>query len=86
MRLTEALVKDLFGRCIEKSRVDRLQRAFMDHLDIEDRFVLKQGEKGWNKVSMYGYECCRLARVDESGKSAIERVLAKCGRVSRQGA
>jgi hypothetical protein len=73
MRLTEALVKDLFGRAIESRRVPKLKEAFQTHLGLSNKFV--RSEKGWNKVSLYGYECWRFAELDEEGVSKIEKVI-----------
>jgi len=55
MRLTEALVKDLFGRAIEARKVHKLSQAFKTHLGLEKKFVRSDKTKGWNKVSLYGY-------------------------------
>ena len=75
MRLTEALVKDMFGRAIESRRVQKLKVAFKTHLGLENKFVRSEKTKGWNKVSLYGYECWRFAEQDESGVSKIEKVI-----------
>ena len=75
MRLTEALVKDMFGRAIESRRVTKLKEAFKTHLGLENKFVRSEKTKGWNKVSLYGYECWRFAELDESGVSKIEKVI-----------
>ena len=76
MRLTEALVKDMFGRAIESGKVPQLREAFKTHLNIQDRFVRNEGKRGWKKVSLYGYECWRFARDSGvQGQSAIERVI-----------
>ena len=75
MRLTEALVKDLFGRAIESRRVQKLKEAFKTHLGLENKFVRSEKTKGWNKVSLYGYECWRFAEQDENGVSKIEKVV-----------
>ncbi len=75
MRLTEALVKDMFGRAIEARRVGKLNEAFKRHLGLEHKFVPSQKTKGWNKVSLYGYECWRFAEQDENGVSKIEKVV-----------
>ena len=75
MRLTEALVKDMFGRAIESRRVQKLKEAFKTHLGLENKFVRSDKTKGWNKVSLYGYECWRFAEQDENGVSKIEKVV-----------
>jgi hypothetical protein len=75
MRLTEAIVKDMFGRAIESRRVTKLKEAFKTHLGLENEFVLSEKTKGWNKVSLYGYECWRFAEQEESGVSKIEKVI-----------
>ena len=75
MRLTEALVKDMFGRAIESRRVQKLKEAFKTHLGLENKFVRSDKTKGWNKVSLYGYECWRFAEQDEKGVSKIEKVV-----------
>jgi len=77
MRLTEALVKDMFGRAIESGKVPQLRQAFMTHLNIQDRFVRNDGRRGWKKVSLYGYECWRFARESSQvkGQSAVETVI-----------
>jgi hypothetical protein len=75
MRLTEALVKDMFGRAIESQRVKKLKEAFQKHLGLENKFVRSDKTKGWNKVSLYGYECWRFAEQDENGVSKIEKVV-----------
>jgi hypothetical protein len=76
MRLTEALVKDMFGRAIESGKVPQLREAFNTHLNIQDRFVRNEGKRGWKKVSLYGYECWRFGRESRvEGQSAIERVI-----------
>ena len=75
MRLTEALVKDLFGRAIEDRKVHKLSQAFKTHLGLEKKFVRSDKTKGWNKVSLYGYECWRFAEQDENGVSKIEKVV-----------
>jgi hypothetical protein len=75
MRLTEALVKDMFGRAIESRRVPKLKEAFKTHLGLENKFVRSEKTKGWNKVSLYGYECWRFAEQDENGVSKIEKVV-----------
>jgi hypothetical protein len=75
MRLTEALVKDMFGRAIESRRVQQLKKACKTHLGLENKFVRSEKTKGWNKVSLYGYECWRFAEQDESGVSKIEKVI-----------
>ena len=76
MRLTEALVKDMFGRAIDSGKVPQLRQAFKTHLDIQDRFVRNEGKRGWKKVSLYGYECWRFAQdSDVEGQSKIERVI-----------
>ena len=75
MRLTEALVKDMFGRAIESRRVQKLKEAFKTHLGLENKFVRSEKTKGWNKVSLYGYECWRFAEQDEYGVSKIEKVI-----------
>ena len=79
MLLTEALVKDMFGRAIESRslsrRVQKLKEAFKTHLGLENKFVRSEKTKGWNKVSLYGYECWRFAETDENGVSKIEKVI-----------
>jgi len=76
MRLTEALVKDMFGRAIESGKVPQLREAFKKHLNIQDRFVRNEGKRGWKKISLYGYECWRFAQDSEvEGQSKIERVI-----------
>ena len=76
MRLSEALVKDMFGRAIESRKVDKLRAAFSTHLGIKDKFQRSSQSKGWNKVSLYGYECWRFGQTDpESGVSSIEKVI-----------
>ena len=79
MRLSEALVKDMFGRAIELRKVDKLRAAFSTHLGIKDKFQRSSQSKGWNKVSLYGYECWRFGpfgQTDpESGVSSIEKVI-----------
>ena len=39
MRLTEALVKEMFGRAIDTGKVAQLRSAFKTHLGMEDKFV-----------------------------------------------
>ena len=75
MRLTEAVVKDMFGRAIESRRVQKLKEAFKTHLGLENKFVRSEKTQGWNKVSLYGYECWRFAETDENGISKIEKVI-----------
>ncbi len=76
IRLTEALVKDLFWRAIEARRVPKFSAAFKTHLGLEKKFVRSEKTKGWNKVSLYGYECWRrFAEQDENGVSKIEKVV-----------
>jgi hypothetical protein len=75
MRLTVALVKDLFERAIESQRVKKLKEAFHKHLGLENRFARSVKTKGCNKVSLYGYECRRFAEQDETGVSKIETVV-----------
>jgi hypothetical protein len=76
MRLTEALVKDMFGRAIDSGKVKELSSAFKKHLNIENKFVRNEGKRGWKKVSLYGYECWRFAEEsDVPGRSKIERVI-----------
>ena len=38
MRLTEALVKGIFGRAIESRRVKQLNEAFKTHLGLEHKW------------------------------------------------
>ena len=72
MRLTEELVKDMFGRAIDSRRVQRLKDAFKTHLNLENKFVRLDNKHGkWNKVSLYGYECWRFAEVNEQGVSNL---------------
>ncbi len=44
MRLTEALVKDLFGRATEARRVPKLSAAFKTHLGLEKKFALREDQ------------------------------------------
>ncbi len=80
MRLTEALVKDMFGHAIESRRVKQLNEAFKKHLGLEHKFVPSRKTTGWNKVSLYGYECWRFAEQDENGASKIEKVVREVWR------
>jgi hypothetical protein len=75
MRLTEALLKDMFGRAIDSRRVQRLKDACKEHLGLENKFVRSDKTKGWNKVSLFGYECWRFAEEDELGVSNAEKVI-----------
>ena len=75
MRLSEALVKDMFGRAIESRKVERLRSAFERHLGITNKFQKSSQTNGWNKVSLYGYECWRFGQTDAEGVSKIERVI-----------
>jgi len=75
MRLSEALVKDMFGRAIESRRVESLKAAFQRHLNLRDKFQRSSQSKGWNKVSLYGYECWRFGETDAGGVSSIEKVI-----------
>ncbi len=71
MRLTdsEALVRDMFGCSIESRRVQKLKEACKTHLGLDDdlKIVRSEKTKGWNKVSLYGYECLCFAEQDENG-------------------
>ena len=76
MRLTEALVKEMFGRAIDTGKVAQLRSAFKTHLGMEDKFVRSDKKRGWKKVSFYGYECWRFAeQSDHHGMSKIERII-----------
>ena len=55
--LTETLVKDMFGRAMESRKVELLKKMFKEHLGLEIKFVRSEKTKGWNKVSLYDYEC-----------------------------
>ena len=57
MRLTEALVKEMFGRAIDTGKVAQLQSAFKTHQGMEDKLVRSDKKRGWKKVSFYRYEC-----------------------------
>ncbi len=53
----------------------KLSAAFKTHLDLEKKFVRSEKSKGWNKVSLYGYEFWCFAEQDENGVSKIEKVV-----------
>ena len=59
MRLTESLVKVIFGRALP-SKVKESNTAFTAHLGVQDKFKKVQTEGknkgGWQKVSFSGYD------------------------------
>ena len=85
MRLTESLVKVIFGRAVQcRSKVAALNSACTQHLGVQEKFkkVQAEGKKrgGWQKISYTGYECQRFSKMLEATsnrpvESAIERVL-----------
>ncbi len=60
---------------LEARRVHKLSQTFKMHLGLEKKFMRSDKIKGWNKVSLYGYECWRFAELDENGVSKIEKVV-----------
>ena len=47
----------MFGRAMESRKVELLKKMFKEHLGLEIKFVRSEKTKGWNKVSLYDYEC-----------------------------
>ena len=83
MRLTESLVKVIFGRAIP-SKVNQLNTAFKEHLGVQEKFkkvqTVGKNKGGWQKVSFTGYECLNFSKTLKKTdthveESAIERVL-----------
>ena len=83
MRLTESLVKVIFGRAIP-SKVNQLNTAFKVHLGVQEKFkkvqTVGKNKGGWQKVSFTGYECLNFSKTLKATdthveESAIERVL-----------
>jgi len=84
MRLTESLVKVMFGRAVQSNKtVAALNNAFTQHLGVQEKFkqVQKEGnKKAWQKISFTGYECLKFSKKlaptnTRPAESAIERVL-----------
>jgi hypothetical protein len=65
MRLTESLVKALFGRAVAAGRTKELNAAFKEHLSLADQFEKMKDKKGkmvWKPITFQGYECYRFSK------------------------
>ena len=73
MRLTEALVKPMFARAIASNRVPALNKAFKEHLGLDNMFAEVQSDQGtgkvWKPLSFKAFECHLFTL------SAVEKVL-----------
>jgi hypothetical protein len=73
MWLAEALVKPMFALAIASNRVPALNKAFKEHLGLDNMFAEVQSDQGtgkvWKPISFKAFECHLFTL------SAVEKVL-----------